>query len=361
MAEDSGTKLYDQFRLKARTERIPISGVFELTPRCTLDCKMCYVHLTKAQMGARKELTDDQWIKIMDDAVARGMMNVQLTGGECLLHPGFREIYTALKKHPVVTSVNTNATLLDENYVEFFLKNPPNKLMISLYGSTEDGYERVTGVRACERVKENVLRAKNAGLSVKLNITVSRYMYDETEDIIRFALENHIPYGLDMNLVQPNRDTGKNLDDFNLTPDEIVEKYRSIRRMKGRDCIPKSESVEIPPLDLSGNEIKGMKCAAGASKFMVHWDGSFAQCFTESLPGVNIVDVGFDKAWELIGQKASEYARPIECETCRFLPICSECPFIREDPDNKGHRNEAVCKATIGKYLAGILNLEASN
>lgn len=30
---------------KAFEDGIPISGTFELTPRCNFDCKMCYVHL----------------------------------------------------------------------------------------------------------------------------------------------------------------------------------------------------------------------------------------------------------------------------------------------------------------------------
>lgn len=36
---------------KAREKGIPYAGIFELTPRCNLDCKMCYVHLTPKQMN----------------------------------------------------------------------------------------------------------------------------------------------------------------------------------------------------------------------------------------------------------------------------------------------------------------------
>ena len=42
---------------KAREKNIPISGSFELTPLCNLDCKMCYVHLNKAQMNGAQLLT----------------------------------------------------------------------------------------------------------------------------------------------------------------------------------------------------------------------------------------------------------------------------------------------------------------
>ena len=29
---------------KADLNKIPLGGSFELTPRCTLNCKMCYIH-----------------------------------------------------------------------------------------------------------------------------------------------------------------------------------------------------------------------------------------------------------------------------------------------------------------------------
>ena len=45
---------YDAVRkflnFKARDKGIPLSGTFELTPLCNLDCKMCYVHLNQAQI-----------------------------------------------------------------------------------------------------------------------------------------------------------------------------------------------------------------------------------------------------------------------------------------------------------------------
>ena len=36
---------YKQVWEEAFAKGIPISGTFELTPRCNISCKMCYVHL----------------------------------------------------------------------------------------------------------------------------------------------------------------------------------------------------------------------------------------------------------------------------------------------------------------------------
>ena len=45
---------------KARDRGVPVSGVFELTPLCNLDCKMCYVHLRKEQMRGAQLLSAEQ-------------------------------------------------------------------------------------------------------------------------------------------------------------------------------------------------------------------------------------------------------------------------------------------------------------
>ena len=59
---------------KARDKGVPISGSFELTPLCNLDCRMCYVHLQKDQMQGAQLLRIDQWKQIMQQAIDAGMM-----------------------------------------------------------------------------------------------------------------------------------------------------------------------------------------------------------------------------------------------------------------------------------------------
>lgn len=67
---------------KAREKEIPVSGGFELTPLCNLDCKMCYVHLTPAQLPKEHTLlTVEQWKDIIRQAVDAGMLYADVTGG----------------------------------------------------------------------------------------------------------------------------------------------------------------------------------------------------------------------------------------------------------------------------------------
>ncbi|MFR2769413.1 MAG: radical SAM protein [Thomasclavelia sp.] len=90
---------YKQVWQKAFDDAIPISGTFELTPRCNFNCKMCYVHLLEKDIPKYgKELSAKKWIDIAKQAKEAGTTWLCITGGEPLLHPEFEEIYTQLSK-----------------------------------------------------------------------------------------------------------------------------------------------------------------------------------------------------------------------------------------------------------------------
>ena len=37
---------------KAAHNKVPLSGTFELTPRCNMNCRMCYIRMSEAEMRA---------------------------------------------------------------------------------------------------------------------------------------------------------------------------------------------------------------------------------------------------------------------------------------------------------------------
>ena len=61
-----------------------------------------------------------------DQMKEAGTLFVLLTGGELLLYPGFREVYLGLRKMGMILTVNTNGTLLDEGWADFFAQHPPD-------------------------------------------------------------------------------------------------------------------------------------------------------------------------------------------------------------------------------------------
>ena len=340
-----------------RKERIPCSGTFELTPRCNLDCKMCYIHLTRDQMGDRRELSVEEWIRIADEAIEAGMYRALITGGECLLYPGFWELYTHLRGKGIMVPINSNGVLMTEEVAERFRELPPNQINISLYGLSEETYERCTGHRVYGRVLENIIRLRDMGMPLCLSATGSRYNRDEVWEIVQKAKELQVSSVMDVNLTPARKDTGRSLGDYGLSPEEQLQVYRKFRRNGPRPIIPPEKPLLDYPRSLPGDpDYRGVLCGAGKIAFNVTWDGRFGCCFDLMPdPPIYVREHSFAECWE--AAKAwvdTRYLAPVECRDCPLREICETCVVRRADPKNPGHCNPNVCRVTFMQYNEGL-------
>lgn len=341
-----------------RRNKIPVTCLLELTPRCTLDCKMCYVHLTPEQMGDRRELTAEQWIRIIDEALDAGMFTAALTGGECMLHPGFWEILGHLRERGVNTSVNTNAYVLTDAQIERLSQSGVGMVRVTIYGSSPEEYERLTGrADAYERVVENIKKMKAAGLPVSAAATLTKYNYDGFWDVLKLRRELGVPLNMTADLFTPYEETGRNVEDCALSKDEILAFYQKYRRLVRKEPFPNEPITEEPAWLEDAPPVKGMCCGSGQNSFFVHWDGTIAPC-VNFRGNLRVQDVGFAAAWEEVKREAAEYPQPVECSHCKLLKVCNPCVFVRHDPKNIHHANLEHCKMMYARYNQGLISLE---
>ena len=133
---------------KAFAEAIPISGTFELTPRCNFDCRMCYVHLKDEQIPEYgTELTAKEWLRIAREAKDAGTTWLCVTGGEPLLHPEFETIWKELAQMGFFITLQTNASVIRGKTAELLAQYPPKGVKVTLYGSNDEVYEKVCRVK----------------------------------------------------------------------------------------------------------------------------------------------------------------------------------------------------------------------
>ena len=122
IAERGSSALVEHLHRRADVQGIPLSGTFELTPMCSMSCKMCYVRMTAEEVRAsgKRLRTVEEWLELARVMKEQGTLLLLLTGGEPLTYPGFRELYRELRKMGFVISINSNATLIDEETVRWF-------------------------------------------------------------------------------------------------------------------------------------------------------------------------------------------------------------------------------------------------
>lgn len=342
-------------KLKGQEKRIPVCGQFELTARCTLDCKMCYVHNQDSNACKDRELTTQQWKRIFDEAFDLGMMFATVTGGECLLRDDFKELYLHLWNKRVIITVFTNGTLLNDEHIDFFKKYQPDTVRITLYGSSEAGYQAVTGHRGFERVTNNIEKLRSAGINVEVGVTPSKYSVNDYVETIKYIYDSGFDFKLSEMILSPKRDEPER-DDHYLSIDEIVD--LSVRRTKlFAEPTPRED---IPP---SGGPLKeppryGMPCNGGTGSFNVTWDGMMYPCANAMIGGVSLLEMCCAEAWKKIRITADQVVQGVECIDCPYDSVCPKCPTYRLLDLQSGHCNPAVCEMTRRLVAAGVKKLE---
>ena len=337
---------------KARWKRVPVHGTFELTPLCNLDCKMCYVHLKSNQFAEQELLSASIWKSLMEQAHEAGMLTASLTGGECLTYPDFDELYLFLKNMGVSVTIMTNGVLVDERRIAFFKKYKPRGIQITLYGGSNDEYEKVTGHRVFEKVLHNLLLLRDAGLRISISITPSQFMQVDVKAFLEKVESLKIPYAINSSLIVPRENTGR--DRYDMSIDQYFMINRARRDVNGDNPIP------IDPCDLpmenrnaENGLIYGLRCGAARSGFAILYDGSMSPCVGLSEVKSQPLKDGFFEAWKQLVSKADNYLMPAECEDCVYRNECLTCPAVHKEAPT-GHCDTRICEHTK-KFVAGGL------
>ncbi len=339
---------------KARDLGIPLNGQFELTPLCNFRCEMCYVRLSEAQLS-RPLLTPAQWKDLISQAVAAGMLHVTLSGGECLAYPGFREVYEHIQHLGCEVEVFTNGSLLDESWIGYFRQHPPAGLHITLYGDSEEAYERVTGQRAFERVLGHLRRINEEKLPLHISVTPNPALGEDVFGTIRLARELSADVMVNHALTQPRRETGREGSVRDLDEDFYIRILRYHNELKGV-CVETCPAEKLPAEggpDTDGVRY-GVLCGAGRSGFNLDWKGTMIPC--NELEGIRAypLEVGFDEAWRQIREAIARYPRAAACEGCAYEQVCEGCIGRVASFAEPGAWPHALCELTKRFVRQGV-------
>lgn len=363
-AVDRSKKFFDYMASVSKKKGIPSIGTFELTPRCTLNCAMCYVHLTEEQMH-RPELSTAQWLSLVKQACEAGMMTAQITGGECFLHPGFKEICQAMLDQGVLVNILTNGTLLDEQMVDWLAKRPIEVVQVSVYGSTPEAYRAVTGsASAFYKVDKALDLLKEAGVRVKIAITTSKQLAPDVENVYNYCRKkNPIRVDLSPNPFPARSDTGRAQDDYRMNTDEATIYYRKFFELTGSAVVPCAFTEDIESyLESAENTedlpMQGIGCNAGSSAFSISWDGFMNPCNAVYWMKARPLEEGFTKAWQDTQEAARNYRYPIACKGCKLRRACTSCPGIHYKSDSEPSVvNLSLCEETKRLVMEGLTQI----
>jgi len=167
-----------------------IGATLNLTYRCNMQCSHCYV-----QAGCENtfgELSDNEWLEIIDKLMVYGINNVQITGGEALIRKDlFLKILDKLSHNSYISIIiSTNGLLLDDQVLSMInsIENPV-LIQISLDGSNKDVHNLIRkNDKAFDSAISACLKTMQSKAELQICHTINKLNYKEIENIIKLSI-----------------------------------------------------------------------------------------------------------------------------------------------------------------------------
>jgi radical SAM protein with 4Fe4S-binding SPASM domain len=310
---------------RALADHIPLSGSIDLTRRCGLACRHCYVaDRSVPDAGAASELSTAELLDLLEAITKSGCLFLLMTGGDPLIRPDFATVYRHARELGLVVSVFTNATTLRPEVVEVLAELPPYHVEVSLYGATEPTSLAVTGVPgALARALHGIEALLAAGVTVRLKTMLLRSNAHELPGLQAIALGLGVRFRIDplvfARLSGDRAPLAERLEADHAVALELGDPDRLAewRRFHARFGTP-------PPLDAR------YECSAGRTLFHVDAEGLLRPCVMVREPAYDLRGGDFATGWRTVIPRLFELktaaARP--CGTCDQRAICGYCPAL---------------------------------
>jgi MoaA/NifB/PqqE/SkfB family radical SAM enzyme len=334
----------ESFRLRLRRQAVkdgvPLTGMLELTRRCTFRCPHCYAG---PALSAEGELSTAAWKRLLDEAAAAGCLELVLTGGEPLLRADFAELYVHARRKGLEVTVFTNASLIDGKAADLFREWPPFSVEVSVYGLTEPTARVVTGVEdACEAQWAGVRRLKEAGVPVTLKVLAIRPIRHEIEAIEERARREGLKLRLTTELT-PRLDGDAAPLALRLDPEDAVA-------LEAREP-GWAESLKARLASRAGAD-RHYPCAAGQYGFFIDAAGWLQPCLAIRALRRNVGEGGLLEAWRAVVQEARGRQLAVDKKPSdRLLYNCFMCIGLNEWGVGRSFRNwlERVANLRISR------------
>ncbi|PXY36203.1 radical SAM/SPASM domain-containing protein [Prauserella flavalba] len=303
----------------------PLHATVEIIETCNFTCTHCYYSSSPAKKG---RLSLDQFRQVVDNLVEHGVRIIEITGGECTIHPDFREILRYAAARFGLFAIITNGYLLGKrpDLLAEVASYPNIIAQISIDGLEEhhDRWRRQRGSFRAAVAAAGALARR--GVPVRMACTISSANVAEVVPLYELAKS----LGVSAVSFAPVAALGRgcNLTEPGLGARELIEAINS-------QLTPFSGDPLLSWGDPSGRAgtRQSHNCGAGSRTYAVDYDGNVRACnfSRDSKKFGNVLAESYETVF---GQQANYLFRNApspggpECAGCRYYFYCNGC-FVK--------------------------------
>ncbi|SEH84070.1 Radical SAM superfamily enzyme, MoaA/NifB/PqqE/SkfB family [Ruminococcus flavefaciens] len=280
-AASSRTASKKRRKAEDKGEHIPPFLIASITSKCNLHCAGCYSRCNHATVDSEpvRQLTDDEWQNVFDEAEELGISFILLAGGEPMLRRGVIE--AAGKKQNILFPIFTNGTYLDEKYLELFDKCRNLIPVMSIEGSRELTDER-RGAGIYDKLLANMDEIKKRGLIFGASVTVTTRNYREvtSQAFLDSLADKGCKVVIFVEYVPVTEESRE------LAPTDTEREFMQSEIIRLRETRPEMVYISFP-----GDEKSSGGCvAAGRGFFHINSHGGAEPCPFSPYSDINVIE-----------------------------------------------------------------------
>jgi MoaA/NifB/PqqE/SkfB family radical SAM enzyme len=111
-------------KIEKRYLSAPLTAQLEITDSCNHRCIHCYNLDSDVANRPIRKVSDETVISCAQALIDGGVFSMVVTGGEPLIKKELtKKVIALFREHQIRVSLNTNLTLLDDDFITFLKKN----------------------------------------------------------------------------------------------------------------------------------------------------------------------------------------------------------------------------------------------
>ncbi len=316
--EDDLEKLYED-------QKAPYRMDLALTYGCNNNCLHCY---NEKKDG--RELSTDEWKKVLDKLWSLGIPHIVFTGGEPTLRNDLPDLIAHAEDLGQITGLNTNGRRLsDPRFLKKLLDAGLDHVQITVGSINEGIHDSITRTKGSYR--ETIKGLKNC-IESDIYLVTNTTIMEENRDSIISTIESLQKMGVEHVAVNSIIRSGKGKDAKGIPVKElekILIKGRELGLETGTEFRWYSPTpyCKLNPMELG----LGLKqCSACRLNMAVEPDGNVIPCQSYYEGMGNITTNSWSSIWEhdLCRKIRERKELPKECEGCDLQTVCGGgCPL----------------------------------
>lgn len=262
----------------------PIKIQWKITNKCNLKCKHCYLGKLDGF-----ELPFEKANEIADTIINSNVMEVTISGGECLTYKGIEEIIKKFLINGIKVNVFTNAVLL-KNVLDRIDSGILNKNSLLFYVSVDglkSSHEQIRGKNTFDKTIENIKYAIEKGYPVVTNTVINKINYCDIMDMIVLLKQMGVKdVQLSNLIIQGSADNSMkiSLSEQMALKEKINDLYKEhpefgyiyYSEVPDSDGVRKVYSLSNGKKNFIGND--NWKCTAGVARVTIDSNGKVYCC-----------------------------------------------------------------------------------